>query len=1503
MSTPIDGHGHSVVPGTGHYGSTWPSNINLPQGSGGKLSVAGWTKEDRGFVQQTFLGASIRNFSLSAGFGESSSSLSVALVEDEYNTSDGLGLGLGDDPYHNGLLDGFNPPGPGSPVFFKFGRNFATIGQAWKRTYDTMYGTSLITGMPGVTTYTVPSPLTSLPADHYVISDDGSTVTIEDRSILNTHPDRGYDHFVFGGILQSFIETMGNDGAPLYNVQVSDPREILSNCELILKNYTGTTFNNANLFNIYGFLECEISQSLKNALDSASTSRNPLSKNVSANGDVTYSGDDTYSFASYTSWSLSNYANKFPITGTGFSRSSEKGIPLYRVVQAINALFEYNGTLPDEYKAKGFGGVINFRGHNYVVDLSAIPIDAMPALYSLNYDKIDLLSFIGEICDAISHDFLVSLAPITDHPSTSYLYNRNAHYARLNQPGNLVAGIIRIDIINRSQQPQYGAIQSYINTLQSRGLEIESQDVGYEVSNVTTDKFVVGAQEVGMYYFTGEKDRDTLELQKYKAGIANNRYEVLQQEQWELPTMLNQQIIPFYGFLGKNAVTIPKGFGAYKQIMLDTSGLEAFGVGNYYIATEIELRCAAISYERWKQFLLRYCRTYLGRILPDFHLQLTASNAVSTIANSDDVPANTTESEIKQAISDVDRQFGVTVPRCVFISDKNYMEYPNNLEWGNRPANPCAPPYGYPLYLDRAHAIGIFDPAKIDTLNPDSEGIVTLDRIQASERGDLLKNQFFMFKEQLKQNKQSNYKKSKLYKEAENLLGQVNKLLDSNKLNSLTALTKDYAYFAERNSRRIYDFIKNVADECLGKKFLVKIPNVVNSRYSTDIQVNTGQAASGIRYNTISGPYGFPSRPLNIYATNTPADIQATEGALKGNFDVVSEQWKFNYKPEPAGGFFNFAQYDRTLSYLENQSLAPADLPLGTRNLLTPLDLTNFVDENGRIGGYVRFNDSQTIDFSQVGKDSIATQKIIGGASVPDLLGELEQSTQQQVTQIFSNPNLLGRSVTYMKVTVDDKFYLAPKVEKIPTKVYGEKVYGVSLATGKTFSAKDVFQTQQRSASTVLAVENGETIFLPSESGGVSNNSVIVYDFKRVQDPVTGGNIVSTFDFDLNPSAVYALITFPNRLEGTQSARFRSTKGGQSFYGNIYSMDVVQHPHFTLGNRIKDDASNLNKSTKNKKRKRNASALLNSLDSWTNENFWAAHPDSTTNFESPAPIYPDLVVLPLLSYEHTYGPWLSSATTLIGGSNPSVNIGGKMEFIKDENLAPWNYGGYKLMNEAGSLKAQYSNSLLLSMERGSFTYPSAPFGLSIGQSLQSAGPLVTSISVNIGDSIKTTVKMDLYTARFGKLQKYKEDRISESSRKIKELTTFYNELKRKFNISESRASAQTRADFQKFYDSYSTSETTYPSFIVAAKREEKELKLVSSDGNQIDRQLTFATGIVYGGSVQEIDYMKEITPESYKTIAGGYFPFEGYSEVPNNYAFFPTENYVHETEIDNRIFK
>jgi hypothetical protein len=115
--------------------------------------------------QATFLGASIRNFSATVGWGEQSSVLNVGLVEDSTNG------------------DKFRPPEVGHPVYFKYSN--------WK----------------------------------------------------------------FGGLLQSSITTRGDEGNPLYEVQIVDPRELLSGVQLILNNYTGSTFGVPNLYNIYGYLE------------------------------------------------------------------------------------------------------------------------------------------------------------------------------------------------------------------------------------------------------------------------------------------------------------------------------------------------------------------------------------------------------------------------------------------------------------------------------------------------------------------------------------------------------------------------------------------------------------------------------------------------------------------------------------------------------------------------------------------------------------------------------------------------------------------------------------------------------------------------------------------------------------------------------------------------------------------------------------------------------------------------------------------------------------------------------------------------------------------------------------------------------------------------------------------------------------------------------------------------------------------------------------------------
>ena len=89
--------------------------------------------------------------------------------------------------------------------------------------------------------------------------DTGKARWIDKSALRNVDTKwRGFAHFAFGGILQSYTENRSSAGNPLYSVKLVDPREILSNTELVLNNYAGTTFNNKNLYNIYGLLEFRV---------------------------------------------------------------------------------------------------------------------------------------------------------------------------------------------------------------------------------------------------------------------------------------------------------------------------------------------------------------------------------------------------------------------------------------------------------------------------------------------------------------------------------------------------------------------------------------------------------------------------------------------------------------------------------------------------------------------------------------------------------------------------------------------------------------------------------------------------------------------------------------------------------------------------------------------------------------------------------------------------------------------------------------------------------------------------------------------------------------------------------------------------------------------------------------------------------------------------------------------------------------------------------------------
>lgn len=86
---------------------------------------------------------------------------------------------------------------------------------------------------------------------------------------------------------------------------------------------------------------------------------------------------------------------------------------------------------------------------------------------------------------------------------------------------------------------------------------------------------------------------------------------------------------------------------------------------------------------------------------------------------------------------------------------------------------------------------------------------------------------------------------------------------------------------------------------------------------------------------------------------------------------------------------------------------------------------------------------------------------------------------------------------------------------------------------------------------------------------------------------------------------------------------------------------------------------------------------------------------------------PDAAAIPILSKVLTYGPFYYGGT----------GIPGKTNIVKDDYLAPWNYGSFSNMNSAGVYTASKGIAAMKSGELGSVTvvgYPTIPLGAELG---------------------------------------------------------------------------------------------------------------------------------------------------------------------------------------------
>jgi hypothetical protein len=175
--------------------------------------------------------------------------------------------------------------------------------------------------------------------------------------------------FTHGGILQNWKQHDAADGPKHYLVNITSPREIVEGCQVILSSYNGPVFGVPNLANVYGWLEALYG---------------------SGCGEVGFTGTIP-GFGSNLTYP--------PAPGFGGAFNNEVGIQWQLIRQALSTLLGLGGSV--------YGGLLKFRGHSYIVDLSDLP--SLNADIRIGGENMSLEDLVARVCALGGVDYFYDL--------------------------------------------------------------------------------------------------------------------------------------------------------------------------------------------------------------------------------------------------------------------------------------------------------------------------------------------------------------------------------------------------------------------------------------------------------------------------------------------------------------------------------------------------------------------------------------------------------------------------------------------------------------------------------------------------------------------------------------------------------------------------------------------------------------------------------------------------------------------------------------------------------------------------------------------------------------------------------------------------------------------------------------------------------------------------------------------------------------------------------------
>jgi hypothetical protein len=255
-----------------------------------------------------------------------------------------------------------------------------------------------------------------------------------------------FGEFEFAGVVQSWMKKDDSGGLGQYNVNISDPRFILQNTQVILNEFNGNVGGSYNVFNAFGFLE----------------------QHGFGSSDVNEVG---------VPWNLIKLATSTLTTGLKDASFGPHGALAYRA-HDWNTVSENFGLLRDPLTdtfdpslITNFGGNGWFTG--YFVDLHDIPF--APSIYRLQGSDMTLLDIISQVCGDAGCDYYIEMF-VT--PSKEK--------------------IIKVRTQARKAQPTLGQIQQFVDTREG----VIAKNVGRELRNEPTASFAYGANKQYFYEAT-----------------------------------------------------------------------------------------------------------------------------------------------------------------------------------------------------------------------------------------------------------------------------------------------------------------------------------------------------------------------------------------------------------------------------------------------------------------------------------------------------------------------------------------------------------------------------------------------------------------------------------------------------------------------------------------------------------------------------------------------------------------------------------------------------------------------------------------------------------------------------------------------------------------------------------------------------------------------------------------------------------------------------------------